>query len=168
MCLSSFQGIFISRVNKGGAAEKAGIHVGDRLLEVGRESFFLDWLYSLRFIYNSTDTARGVTLMELEVTPTCCTLLLPAPCWCSSCDQWRASSDQQTALGWDLPHLQKHLSPMNTYWINKQINTPNQSLQSNQIFIRACGTVLRYLTWVKMTTPWWKNTPPFRTLHTAV
>ncbi|KAM8738320.1 uncharacterized protein AB9X84_020820 [Acanthopagrus schlegelii] len=28
------EGIFISRVNKGGAAEKAGIHVGDRLLEV--------------------------------------------------------------------------------------------------------------------------------------
>lgn len=36
----SFQGIFISRVNKGGASEKAGIHVGDRLLEVGGESFF--------------------------------------------------------------------------------------------------------------------------------
>lgn len=31
----SFQGIFISRVIKGGASEKAGIHVGDRLLEVG-------------------------------------------------------------------------------------------------------------------------------------
>ncbi|XP_070772624.1 protein scribble homolog [Enoplosus armatus] len=28
------EGIFISRVNKGGASEKAGIHVGDRLLEV--------------------------------------------------------------------------------------------------------------------------------------
>lgn len=37
----SFQGIFISRVNKGGASEKAGIHVGDRLLEVGGEYFFL-------------------------------------------------------------------------------------------------------------------------------
>lgn len=32
-----FQGIFISRVTKGGASEKAGIHVGDRLLEVGGE-----------------------------------------------------------------------------------------------------------------------------------
>lgn len=41
MCFFSFQGIFISRVNKGGAAEKAGIHVGDRLLEVGRESLSL-------------------------------------------------------------------------------------------------------------------------------
>lgn len=30
----SFQGIFISRVRKGGPSEKAGIHVGDRLLEV--------------------------------------------------------------------------------------------------------------------------------------
>lgn len=30
----SFQGIFISRVNTGGASEKAGVHVGDRLLEV--------------------------------------------------------------------------------------------------------------------------------------
>ncbi|KAI4812579.1 hypothetical protein KUCAC02_023954 [Chaenocephalus aceratus] len=28
------EGIFISRVNKGGASEKAGVHVGDRLLEV--------------------------------------------------------------------------------------------------------------------------------------
>ncbi|XP_027133160.1 protein scribble homolog isoform X2 [Larimichthys crocea] len=28
------EGVFISRVNKGGASEKAGIHVGDRLLEV--------------------------------------------------------------------------------------------------------------------------------------
>ncbi len=34
----SCQGIFISRVNKGGASEKAGIHVGDRLLEVSLES----------------------------------------------------------------------------------------------------------------------------------
>lgn len=33
----SFQGIFISRVIKGGASEKAGIHVGDRLLEVDEE-----------------------------------------------------------------------------------------------------------------------------------
>lgn len=31
----SFQGIFISRVLKEGASEKAGIHVGDRLVEVG-------------------------------------------------------------------------------------------------------------------------------------
>ncbi|XP_039640785.1 leucine-rich repeat-containing protein 1 isoform X4 [Perca fluviatilis] len=30
----SFQGIFISRVNKEGASGKAGVHVGDRLLEV--------------------------------------------------------------------------------------------------------------------------------------
>lgn len=30
----SFQGIFISRVTEGGPSEKAGIHVGDRLLEV--------------------------------------------------------------------------------------------------------------------------------------
>lgn len=36
----SFQGIFISRVNKEGASGKAGVHVGDRLLEVGWESFF--------------------------------------------------------------------------------------------------------------------------------
>lgn len=33
----SFQGIFISRVIKEGASEKAGIHVGDRLMEVGTE-----------------------------------------------------------------------------------------------------------------------------------
>ncbi|TMS04616.1 Leucine-rich repeat-containing protein 1 [Larimichthys crocea] len=32
--LKSSTGVFISRVNKGGASEKAGIHVGDRLLEV--------------------------------------------------------------------------------------------------------------------------------------
>lgn len=31
---SSRQGIFISRVSKGGPAEKAGLHVGDRVLEV--------------------------------------------------------------------------------------------------------------------------------------
>lgn len=103
MCLFSFQGIFISRVNKGGAAEKAGIHVGDRLLEVGREAFSLDCLCSLHLISNFTDTAREVMLTELEVTQMCCTLLLP-PCRCSSCGQWRASSDQQTALGWGLPH----------------------------------------------------------------
>lgn len=35
----SFQGIFISRVIKEGASEKAGIHVGDRLVEVGTESY---------------------------------------------------------------------------------------------------------------------------------
>lgn len=35
----SAQGIFISRVVQGGASEKAGIHVGDRLLEV--EEIFL-------------------------------------------------------------------------------------------------------------------------------
>lgn len=36
----SVQGIFISRVVKGGASEKAGIHVGDRLLEVFLLLFF--------------------------------------------------------------------------------------------------------------------------------
>lgn len=30
-----FQGIFISRVSKGGPSEKAGVHIGDRVLEVG-------------------------------------------------------------------------------------------------------------------------------------
>lgn len=35
----SVQGIFFSRVVQGGASEKAGIHVGDRLLEV--EEIFL-------------------------------------------------------------------------------------------------------------------------------
>lgn len=38
--LLSAQGIFISRIIQGGASEKAGIHVGDRLLEVGKEIFF--------------------------------------------------------------------------------------------------------------------------------
>ncbi|XP_053730484.1 protein lap4 [Synchiropus splendidus] len=33
-CHLSSQGIFISRVTKGGPSEKAGVHVGDRLLEV--------------------------------------------------------------------------------------------------------------------------------------
>lgn len=37
----SAQGIFISRVIQGGASEKAGIHVGDRLLEVEEEIFLL-------------------------------------------------------------------------------------------------------------------------------
>ena len=45
----SRQGIFISRVNKGGASEKAGVHVGDRLLEVGWEYFF-KYICKLMFV----------------------------------------------------------------------------------------------------------------------
>lgn len=41
----SFQGIFISRVIKEGASEKAGIHVGDRLVEVGSLDYFLLYIH---------------------------------------------------------------------------------------------------------------------------
>lgn len=46
----SKQGIFISRVVKGGASEKAGIHVGDRLLEV--EEIFLPLFFIQIFLFS--------------------------------------------------------------------------------------------------------------------
>lgn len=54
----SFQGIFISRVIKGGASEKAGIHVGDRLLEVDEEIFLSSssfLLFLIKIIMNLMD-----------------------------------------------------------------------------------------------------------------
>lgn len=44
------QGIFISRVIKGGASEKAGIHVGDQLLEVGVVLFLIHFILAVKCI----------------------------------------------------------------------------------------------------------------------
>lgn len=60
----SFQGIFISRVNKGGASEKAGIHVGDRLLEVGGEFFFYVCNFCLIIYYSLLKIVCEILLTE--------------------------------------------------------------------------------------------------------
>ena len=42
-CCVSLQGIFISKVNAGGAADKAGLAVADKLLSVSEAEFITTW-----------------------------------------------------------------------------------------------------------------------------
>ncbi|XP_016332627.1 protein LAP2-like [Sinocyclocheilus anshuiensis] len=96
------EGIFISRVSKGGPAEKAGVHVGDRVLEVnGQDMQEVSHHEAVGILRNAGSCIKMKVLRERYV---------PVEPWLHERSDTMETADPQVSQEWDVTMSNNRLS----------------------------------------------------------